>query len=1023
DPINTSNPATYRMRLIPLLAAVAALAAAKHHRHRVPLIELGGADSIVGSIREDELILNTVPALAINSESGPVCAYRIINKADKTVSKDFAAEVLDRYTGQALIRVTDATKLDCKKAEYELELTASKCDEENVVSEPVPLKVTVKDTNNHEPAFEHPWYTVTVDEGKMHTEIVRVSATDADCGHPYGEVCEYQITNGMEKTPFEITKEGVIRNTAPLNASAAHSYILTVVAQDCGMRKSKSALVTVNVKKACIEGVSGVSDKQSFTSSSSSFLVAPKAEIALCPEVENKCTVKSATAELSMRLGHLQEGCGRQDAPIYTNETIKSCGLHAAAAVLLEDEATFVGDDGKEEKKLAEGAAKAHIVPVNAFDGLVPDKFALSFSMRHAAGSKQEQADKQHVLCESDDTGMNRHHFSVYVRHCKLEVVLRREAGAAAEFRAAEWRWATPEVCDDKWHSYSVLFDDIDNVSLVIDGKAFKSDERNPEILDDWPLHKTKAVKTRMVVGACWHGRTLSLAQFFKGSLANIRLLAGASETPSAISCAHACPERFQSYDDSAVFGEDKTTISFTAPTVAELQKKIQGIAYENVRASPTPGHRPVRLQTTVECTEGKTISLPELKTYIIVEKAPAPILSISGAAEVSATQKQLQIGTAMVPGLKLTVSVIGEDGETEDVTSDRKLDSCKVHLKPARDMDLEYFSSPATLIASTHIDFEHDKQGIVLRGEEWASVYQEVIEKIHYFNTRPDAYAKRIYTVQCTMEQGKVVSNEFVVTASIRGVVWSTFPTTSRRIQEREPGNSLSKLQMSIDAAPTASVALPLPSDDSAQDSSSSEEVSKQHYEPSFDQIGGSRLQNILEMELPRPKALLSHHGYDMGGQGAVAGGAVAVVVVVCVGFLLVLLVVGVLKMRDTPMPRRHRKNRRGQQDHGMEWDDDGMNITVNPLDDVEKSLGGGAAYLSEDESSDDGDSECSYHDEEEMSEEEDEDESEILPVNHQAPPLEWDDEDHHDVTTPSTSRPLPGGSARPPSARSYRV
>lgn len=30
---------------------------------------------------------------------------------------------------------------------------------------------------------------------------------------------------------------------------------------------------------------------------------------------------------------------------------------------------------------------------------------------------------------------------------------------------------------------------------------------------------------------------------------------------------------------------------------------------------------------------------------------------------------------------------------------------------------------------------------------------------------------------------------------------------------------------------------------------------------------------QNILEMELPRPKALLSHHGYDMGGQGAVAG------------------------------------------------------------------------------------------------------------------------------------------------------
>lgn len=40
--------------------------------------------------------------------------------------------------------------------------------------------------------------------------------------------------------------------------------------------------------------------------------------------------------------------------------------------------------------------------------------------------------------------------------------------------------------------------------------------------------------------------------------------------------------------------------------------------------------------------------------------------------------------------------------------------------------------------------------------------------------------------------------------------------------------------------------------------------------------------------------------------------GGAVAVVVVVCVGFLLVLLVIGVLKMRDTPLPKRHRKQRK---------------------------------------------------------------------------------------------------------------
>lgn len=40
---------------------------------------------------------------------------------------------------------------------------------------------------------------------------------------------------------------------------------------------------------------------------------------------------------------------------------------------------------------------------------------------------------------------------------------------------------------------------------------------------------------------------------------------------------------------------------------------------------------------------------------------------------------------------------------------------------------------------------------------------------------------------------------------------------------------------------------------------------------DPAFDRIGGNRLQNLLEMDLPRPKALMSHHGY--GVQGAVAG------------------------------------------------------------------------------------------------------------------------------------------------------
>lgn len=48
---------------------------------------------------------------------------------------------------------------------------------------------------------------------------------------------------------------------------------------------------------------------------------------------------------------------------------------------------------------------------------------------------------------------------------------------------------------------------------------------------------------------------------------------------------------------------------------------------------------------------------------------------------------------------------------------------------------------------------------------------------------------------------------------------------------------------------------------------------IREKHFETNFDQLGANRLQNILEMDLPRPKALLSHHSYDEAAQGVFAG------------------------------------------------------------------------------------------------------------------------------------------------------
>lgn len=74
----------------------------------------------------------------------------------------------------------------------------------------------------------------------------------------YGKICRYEITNALEGFPFHIDDQGVLSNVRPLNRSEAESHILTVVAYDCGMQRSKSTLVTINVRRSCVDGLRNV---------------------------------------------------------------------------------------------------------------------------------------------------------------------------------------------------------------------------------------------------------------------------------------------------------------------------------------------------------------------------------------------------------------------------------------------------------------------------------------------------------------------------------------------------------------------------------------------------------------------------------------------------------------------------------------------------------------------------------------------------------------------------------------------
>lgn len=52
--------------------------------------------------------------------------------------------------------------------------------------------------------------------------------------------------------------------------------------------------------------------------------------------------------------------------------------------------------------------------------------------------------------------------------------------------------------------------------------------------------------KTRLVVGACWHGRQRELVQFFRGHLASMWLWPGQVLNGRQVHCAHGLHERLQ---------------------------------------------------------------------------------------------------------------------------------------------------------------------------------------------------------------------------------------------------------------------------------------------------------------------------------------------------------------------------------------------------------------------------------------------------------------------------------------------
>jgi hypothetical protein len=970
-------------------------------KHRAPVLDLQGNDKFRGSYKDGEISVS--PEIRVIEDSGPICDYVLSNEKGSN-ELPFLVEVRDQPSGKAVLRLKEGQKLKCHESPYKLRIAAKRCDS-GPESDSAELEVTVGKVNAHIPEFEQAWYSKTVEEGRLYGEILRLRATDADC-ESYGEICRYEITNNA--VPFVINEQGVLKNTAPLNYSQSHSHILSIVAHDCGMKHSKPVLVTIKVTESCNLGVQALHERIDYYPGTGSKALAEEAITNTCGI---DCEVEKVEGKIRIDTEHIGQGCDRESTS--SEEQRRVCNVDPQTVDLLPPKKDGELEDSSEELEnevlteaegqnrnvyMFNGKDNAIIVQPETAKAHIPEEFTLSFYMKHDRNEKTKAHVKENILCSSDDHRMNRHHFSVYLRNCKLEMLIRREKeeGSENKFSPAEWRWTLQQVCDDEWHHYTIAFQ-FPQVDLYIDGRAFPSSERNPEILDDWPMHSTK-LATRLTVGACWHGRTSKMAQFFNGELSNMLYLAGKKEHPGVLQCLHQCKEQLQFTaleslrpHQQVIFNNEQNEVTLRTKSVDEFDQLVRKVAYVNLRTEPTPGHRAYYLTTALTCKgKAEPVELPEGRGYIFVRKAPEPELRLTGSEEITRLRGQTHEGTNILPDLKILITQKNADGDVIE-TGEHKLDWCHIKVKPKLNKEEEYFSSPAALISKLGLDFEHDKEGLLLKGIEKVQGYQDVLEQIHYFNLHPEQFPKRIFVVQCSMLNGRVLSNELSVSMTIKA---GDVEKPKESVKESQVKETEKK-----DLPPA---------------------IKEQVFEK---EVQSHRLESSLAMDVQKPNLggplpLMRETGYDTsapGNGGVMAGGAVAIVVVVCIGFLLVVIVIGILRMRGVKRGGRRSGKGGRRSDDDLDWDDSGMKIIVNPInDEVDPEVGALNEEYSEDDSDSDGDS---FRDEdEEMTEDEEEEEMEnVLPHvagsgRNGSTGLDWDDSSLHPAL-------------HSPRARTYRV
>ncbi|XP_028921603.1 calsyntenin-1 isoform X1 [Ornithorhynchus anatinus] len=898
------------------------------------------------------------------TKEGEICGFKIHGQ-----DVPFDAVVVDKSTGEGIIRSKE--KLDCElQKDYSFSIQAYDCgkgpDGAGVKkSHKATVHIQVNDVNEYAPVFKEKSYKATVIEGKKYDNILKVEAVDADCSPQFSQICSYEIVT--PDVPFTIDKDGYIKNTEKLNYGKGHQYKLTVTAFDCGKKRAtEDVLVKISIKPTCRPGWQGWSKRIEYEPGTGSLALFPSIHLETCDE-----PITSIQATVELETNHIGKGCDRDT---YSEKSLhRLCGASPGTAELLPPPSNTLNwtiglptDNGHDSDQVFEfNGTQAVKIPDGVVTVNMKEPFMISVWMRHGPGAKE----KETILCNSDKTDMNRHHYSLYVHNCHLVFLLRQDPSEEKNYKPAEFHWKLNQVCDKEWHHY-VLNVEFPSVTLFVDGVSY-----DPfPVTEDYPLHPSK-VETQLVVGACWQeytgsendnetetvtvtyaGGELRMAQFFRGNLAGLMVRSGKLENKNVIDCLYTCKEGLDLQPADGIgkglkiqANPGQSVLTLEGDDIERFDKAMQHISYLNSRQFPTPGIRRLKITSTIKClNEEDCISAPLVDGYIMVLQPEEPKISLSGINHFARAASEFESpeGVSLFPELRIISTITREvepegDGDEDPTVQEslvseeimHNLDTCEVTvLGEELNPEQESLEVDMTRLQQKGIETSSSNLGMIITGVDTMASYEEVLHLIRYRNWHTMSLFDRKFKLVCSELNGRYVSNEFKVEVNV--------------IHTANSGEHANH----IAAQPQF--------------------VHPVHH--SFVDLSGHNLAN------PHPFSVVPS--------------TATVVIVVCVSFLVFMIILGVFRIRAA-----HQQTLRDQdagKENEMDWDDSALTITVNPMETYEDQHSSEEEEEEEEEESEDGEEDDDITSAESESSEEEEagQEEDQQNVNRQQQ-LEWDD------------------------------